>query len=1334
LYIADSANQRIRRVGPDGMITTVAGGAFGSLGDGGPATQATLFNPNDVAVGLDGSLYIADTSAHRVRRVDPSGIIRTVAGNGVNGFSGDGGPATQAQIWDPGGIALGTDGSLYIADSGNNRVRRIGTDGIITTVAGNGLGLFGGDGGLATQAQLSDPERVALGPDGSLYIADRANLRVRQVSPSGIITTVAGSGGVPGYGGDGFAATQAQLNYPVGIAVSSDGSLYIADSQNHRVRRVDPNGIITTVAGNGAPGNAGNGGSATRAQLDLPLGVAVTPDGSVLIADEFNAEVRRVRSSFPSASLAQLTIPSRDGTELYVFDGGGRHLKTLNALTGALRYQFAYDSAGHLASITDGDGNVTTIPHDANGSPTAIVAAFGQQTTLAVDSDGYLSKVTDPVGNAVQLSVSTQGLLNSLTDARGNLHAFTYDALGRLTKDQEPDGSAKTLVRTDTPNGYQVSVTTALGRTTTYAIARLATGVVQRTVTYPSGTQAVSLTGTDGSTTLTAADGTATTVVLGPDPRFGMLAPLAASYSVTTPGGVTSSTTVSRTATLTDPSNPFSLTQQTDTVLVNGQTYTRVYDAATRTFTMMSPTGRNAMASIDTVGRVARVQDGNLAPVAFTYDAHGRLATLTEGSGTSARITTLAYDSAGNLATVTDPLLRVTSVAYDAAGRPIRKTLPDGEVVAFAYDPNGNVTSITPPGRTAHAFAYTSVDRVASYTPPDVGIGNTATGYTYNLDRRATETTRPDGLKADFVYDSAGRLATLTIPTGQLRFAYDLKTGHVAALSTPSEVSLGFAHDGSLPTGATWSGPVAGSVAVAYDGSFRVASQSLNGTTLAFKYDQDNLLTQAGSLVLQRDASTGLVTGTSLGTVSDSVGYDGFGYPASYSASAGSTLLYTVQFTRDNLGRITEKTETIGGAIDTYAYSYDLRGRLIQAQKNGATVATYTYDANGNRVSFTGPGGTANGTYDAQDRLTAYGTTTYAYTANGELQSATTSGQTTTYQYDVLGNLLGFSPPSGTQVGYVVDGRNRRVGKKVNGILVQGFLYQNGLRPIAELDGNNNVVSRFVYSSPFGVPDYLVKGANTYRIIADQLGSPRLVVDAATGAIAQRLDYDAFGNVLQDTNPGFQPFGFGGGLYDKDTKLVRFGARDYDPATGRWTTKDPLRFRGGGANLYGYVLGDPVNQVDVAGVGPVEWFRKTVIGKLLDRWIRGKEIDWPTGRPRGTRTEQVERQAPPKQLEAPKPDCPPDPEEEEAAQPAPEEADNEVSRRIIADIDWDVAYRSDELRYYPVHMATPGSGWGWGVIFATVAIGVWEGVKWGGAVILAPETGGGSLAGAAALP
>jgi len=221
--------------------------------------------------------------------------------------------------------------------------------------------------------------------------------------------------------------------------------------------------------------------------------------------------------------------------------------------------------------------------------------------------------------------------------------------------------------------------------------------------------------------------------------------------------------------------------------------------------------------------------------------------------------------------------------------------------------------------------------------------------------------------------------------------------------------------------------------------------------------------------------------------------------------------------------------------------------------------------------------------YDDQDRLLSYGGNIYTYTANGELAIKTNTNTNTTYTYDELGNLVNVTGLGVGLIEYVIDGQNRRIGKKVNGTLVQGFLYQDQLKPIAELNGSGAIVSRFVYGTGINVPDYMIKGGVTYRIMTDHLGSPRLVVNVTTGAIIQRMDYDEFGNVLNDTNPGFQPFGFAGGLYDRDTSLVRFGARDYDVTVGRWMTKDPIGFGGGDTNLYSYASGEPINHVDKRG-------------------------------------------------------------------------------------------------------------------------------------------------------
>jgi RHS repeat-associated protein len=513
--------------------------------------------------------------------------------------------------------------------------------------------------------------------------------------------------------------------------------------------------------------------------------------------------------------------------------------------------------------------------------------------------------------------------------------------------------------------------------------------------------------------------------------------------------------------------------------------------------------------------------------------------------------------------------------------------LPDLRTIGYAYDGNGNVTSITPPGKPAHAFSYTPIDLESNYDPPDAGFSPKNTQYTYNLDKQLTLVTRPDGQTLSLGYDTGGRLSTLTLPGPQtLTYAYSPTTGALSSITAPTS-TLSYTYDGSLLKQTTWAGTVAGSVSRTYDTNFRVATQLVNGAnSISFGYDNDSLLTSAGSLTLTRNAQNGLITGTTLGMATDTRGYSTFGELSTYTANVSGSPVFSTTYTRDKLGRITQKVETIGGVTDTFVYTYDTAGRLTDVTLNGTVISHYTYDSNGNRLTQTDATGTVNGTYDAQDRLTAYGNLQFTYTTNGELviKNNPVLGQSITFTYDVLGNLKNAALSTGTTVDYIVDGQNRRIGKKVNGTLVQGFLYQNQLNPVAELDGTGAVVSRFVYGSKANVPDYMIKGGVTYRIVSDHLGSPRLVINTTDGTIAQRIDFDEFGNITADTNPGFQPFGFAGGLYDQHTGLTRFGARDYDVQVGRWTAKDPIGFTSGSPNSYSYVLNDPLNFVDLWGL------------------------------------------------------------------------------------------------------------------------------------------------------
>ena len=262
-----------------------------------------------------------------------------------------------------------------------------------------------------------------------------------------------------------------------------------------------------------------------------------------------------------------------------------------------------------------------------------------------------------------------------------------------------------------------------------------------------------------------------------------------------------------------------------------------------------------------------------------------------------------------------------------------------------------------------------------------------------------------------------------------------------------------------------------------------------------------------------------------------------------------------------------------------YGYVYDTVGRLTDVMTDGSATSHYEYDANGNRL--VGPGLMASPVYDNQDRLLSYGSCSYNYKTDGSLKTKTCANGTTTYDYDAFGNLRGVTLANGTAITYVIDGQNRRVGKKVNGTLVESFLYEDQLKRVGWYDGSGVLRAQFVFGQHH-VPDWMVKAGQNYRLVYDQIGTVREVA-APDGSISERIDYDEFGNVVADTMPGFQPFGIAGGLRDVDTGLVRFGVRDYDPVTGRWTAKDPLRFGGGNTDLYAYVNSDPVNGIDPTG-------------------------------------------------------------------------------------------------------------------------------------------------------
>ena len=1182
LYIADRWNHRIRRIDTNGNISTVAGESDPGY-ECWPTSEINIISPSDVAVDSEGNVFVANRNACTIDVIRSDGSLERVAGTGQLGFSGDGGPAVNARLNYPSAVEVGPDGSLYIVTSSNMggsgaRIRRIGPDGSISTIAGTGEFGSEGDGGLAINASFERSSSLAVAQDGSIYIADFGADRIRKIAPNGLINTVVGTG-ISGFSGDGGEAIEATLR-SADIAVGRDGSLYIADTGNRRIRRVASDGVISTVVGTGERGVSGDGGAATNAKLNWPLRIALGNADELYIIDNNANNIRKVEFR-PPLSQENTFVASTDGRELYEFDVNGRHLNTYDTVSGELVYRFHYDENNLLTRIDDAYNNATVIERGSSGTNVTIVAPDGQRTTLTMSPDGYLDSATNPAGESYTMGYTGDGLLTRFTDPNQHSSAMTYDALGFLLSDINAADGGWTLDKEKLLSGNEYRMSSTEGRTTRYQVVPLNVGGRLRNTIYPDSTILTKLFGLNGDVLTISPDGTETFRKPGPDPRFGLAAPVTDNLTVTTPAGLKQVIATTRSAALEDKSAPLSHSSLGQSVSVNTRVTTAAYDGATRTWQSTTPEGRQSTTLLDEKGRPVSRQSGGLAPFGFGYDSRGRLVASTAGAGAEQRNVGYSYGSDGFLESITDTLQRTTSFDYDLAGRVTRQTWHDGRSVGYQYDPAGNLTAITPPGREAHIFNYTDVNLEEGYTPPDLGGVETVTSYQYNKDKQLTLVERPDGRDISYGYDSGGRLASRTVARGSYGYAYDEDTGQLSSITAPGGGSLSYSYDGFLPLSETWSGSIAGRVSRSFDNNFWLTEQCVNtDNCVSFGYDQDGLLTQAGALSQTRHAQSGLLTNSGLGNISTDFGYNGFGELLSAESESSGGALVSFGYQRDSLGRIESKVETLDGNLVTESYQYDTVGRLKSVTRNGETTS-WQYDSNGNRNQENGQ---LIATYDAQDRLLTYKEARYSYTANGELKSKADSGVTTSYRYDEFGNLVSVTLPGDIQIEYLIDGRDRRIGKKINGQLVQGFLYGDQLNPVAELDGTGNIVARFVYGEKANVPAYMIKGGATYRVISDHLGNPRLFVNASTGEVAQRMDYDAWGNVLSDTNPGFQPFGFAGGIYDQHTKLTRFGARDYDAETGRWTVKDPIRFDSGDSNIYAYVSNDPINFIDPTGL------------------------------------------------------------------------------------------------------------------------------------------------------
>jgi RHS repeat-associated protein len=1178
IFDSDSTNDgRVRRISEDGStVTTLAGTTdgqhptdeYGSFGDwiadveGSLATDVPLPAITSVVVGSDGDTYLKlgpmnDEWGGGVVRLSPDGrLYRAYSFDLVGGDTFDGIPVLRDTI------AVGPSGDLYVGEPG--RIVRIDSQGNVRVLAGSGSGF--------EQVRQSDDSEHLL------------------------------------------AAKEAKIGTVLGLHVDETGTVYFmdraadADSSSDRedlVRKFDPGGLVTRIMGTGdrpiRSDTTYRGAPADTAYRFFGQWPLLWTDAGDI---HFMARERATDGSV-FARLRQAfdidRIPSRDGSKLYEFVDG-RHARTVDTLTGTTLYEFAYDDAGRLTSVTDRNGSVVQVERDADGAPTAIVAPTGQRLELAL-TDGYVTGITRPDDRQLGFTYTGGGLLERITHPGGDETTFQYDGSGRVTGRTRPTGGQDDLVQQAIENGRRLTHLTPEMRETTVDVERTAAG--RRITTQCCNTAGTeTLISPDGEWTTTYPDGASKTTRSGLDPRFGGRSPLPASVTYTSPGGTTTTTEFSRSVTLSDETDPLSLTAFSETSTVNGRSYERSYDPGAGEWTVTTPGGRTMTVGLD-AGRTSTVSPTGTDGLSMSYDADGRVT----GVGRTGNELALEYDGGGNLSAVTDAEGRRSEMTLSDGEYPESFTSPLGNTTAFSYDADGYLSSMTRPNGETHDYEFDAAGHMTGYTPPEGGSRT----ISHDADGFPTEVALPSGRTITNEFDASTRLQQASHPDATVTYQRDELKRLTGLTRSPADgstdQSLSITRDGKVTTELAFSGPASGTFQYAHDADGQVSQITHpNGSTRALSRDDDGLLTGEGPFTVERNGPMGRPSRISDFTGVVEYTYDQQGRVASRSHTVDGTEFYSVEYTYDQSDLLVERTETLPNGQRTEAFTYDADGRLTEVQRDGSVVESYAYDENGNRTERTVDGTTEQASYDPGDRLVEQGSRTYGYDADGHV----TDRNGDTLDYSATGELLSATLSGGSSVEYTSDGYGRRVARTAPDGTTTEYLYGDPNAPTRVTAVRESGEWTHYYYDLDGRLYAFERGGSWYYVATDQVGTPRVVVDSS-GSVVREIDRDAYGAVRSDSDPAFPlHVGFAGGIPDPETGLVRFGMRDYDPETGRWLARDPMLLAGGQFNFYSYVENDPVNAVDPTGLSwdcfiekMLENFDKTeeytdLIGKILD--------------------------------------------------------------------------------------------------------------------------------------
>lgn len=1201
VYVAASARQNasecstyLLKIDTDGKLKKIIGGGSVELSPSNlpvnaPSLRSFTHSANmRLAIAPNGDLYFGGEYLYVMRgngRVEAltnklynatptEGVLSTI-GNSLNGSMLD--------------VKVAGDGSVFLGDIQLSGVRQIDPNGLIKTISGLVAGgvsapLLNAPSVSARTVRFSSvstsPDRIALAPNGDIYVLTGSGPMFRIHKPSDVLPCPNERIAVPsGDGSEIYCFDTAGRHWDTRDATAcvnkNTATCPIKYSFEYEQ---EPDGTLSTRVFRVIDG-AGNTTRITRSA------------GQIEIAPPIGAPSTLTLNQTTSY-LAGVTDPAGQTWTVQMSDQG--LLQRLVDPRQTYAHVFTYDDRGKLST----DGLEKSGKLESQQSLKTIDNADNSVVTDSTGLKSYVTKVThtsaEGLDTAYFLQRDSSGKVTRKTTLPTGLVRASEESPDGITKVTEPDLVAH---ESKTYSDPWFGTDASLIEVKTTLPSSGASITTRRDHVIPDGGNTNTLTTSTGP----AAAPHTTTVRWTGDP--------ARTVEVISPVG-------RRSVSALDPQGRVLSTQDGD---FSASSYH--YGSALGALSVATLRGQSTLfdyeAEGDTRGYLHTVTSPT-STVTFSRNLLGLPTNqTTEGANLSSPIVTgYDWDAIGNMTSLTPPGRSSHAQTFTGFSQLKSYTAPEMSSVTstatiFDYDRDRNLRRMTSPGRLPVEYVRNQ-GRLDYMVIGALQAGSTAIDFDYYAANETTNNASPGHLKTII---GPGALTTAAAPSASSFGA-----------TTPT---LAYKYDGSLPLSEAYSGPFVGKVARNYDAYLNVATHSVTAgagtsevtSTVTYGTDADGVVTSASVTGTSAALSTVYdpllnyrLTSAAVGATTESLEYDAYGTLASLGYTHGSANLFKAQYhtprngtadpaaSRDALGRIYKAKDTWSdGSNHAYEYTYDGAGRLTRVTEGGTTVLErYSYDSNGNR--FDELAGTTGTTYDEQDRLMSYAQSTASgvkywsmtYGDDGSQSTLTNmgNGTTTRYTYDELGNLTKVVLNDGTVLDYIIDGNGRRIGKKRNGVLERGWLYDGQLRIVAELDGTGKLVSRFVYGTRSNIPDFMLKysaGAVTgvYRIVADHLGGPRMVINVDSAKASDRLleaRYSAFGipTVVSGSLSAI-PFGFAGGLYDADTGLVRFGARDYDPRFGRWTHKDPTLFDGEQSNLYVYVENDPVNFVDLAG-------------------------------------------------------------------------------------------------------------------------------------------------------